>query len=479
MSETREASEYVPELEEQALGCLLLGDGFGRVQGFLRPDHFLNPDYRVIFEAIGLAHERYGKTSAGLVAKLIDAERGKTIELRSHIRLPELLGRLVAASPYTAAGVERAAKNVVEQFARIRMADELERASLAARDPAADFAAIMRHVGATLDAIGSDARNAGRRRASVSIGEAARAAVEAAKSVAAAGNGLSGIPWGPLSDLDRITGGMQRKDLLLIGARPSMGKTSIALSVALGAARKGHGVGFLSLEMSAARLTDRALSDLSLSTSLPIPYSDIITGRLDEAKLVHLAQMGDRLDRYPIEINDSAASTFDIRSRIESMMERFRVMGWPRLDLVMIDHLGFIRPGSHYAGNRNNEIGEITRTLKDYAKEYDLPIVLLTQLNRQLASREDKRPQLSDLRDSGNIEQDADFVALLHREAYYLERSRSSDPDADIEREERLERTRHQLEFIIAKSRNDRVQTVDLWCDMAFSAVRNGERYRS
>ena len=310
----------------------------------------------------------------------------------------------------------------------------------------------------------------------MTAGEAGEIALDAARRAIESGGALSGVSWG-FADVDRDTGGMQRRDLILVGARPSMGKTSAMMSSALVAARKGHGIGILSLEMDAAKLTARALSDLSLPTHSPVPYVDIIRGSLDQAQFCHIEEMNDRLRALPIEIDESPVNTFDIRMKIEGMLERFEKRGWPRLDCLMLDHLGFVQPGTAYRGNRNNEIGEITRALKDYAKEYDIAFVLLSQLSRLLTTRENKRPQLSDLRDSGNIEQDADVVVFLHREAYYLERAEESDADKDIERLDRLEREKHRLEFIIAKQRNGPVRTINLWCDMAFSAVRNGDRY--
>lgn len=468
---------FAADIERNLLGSLLTGQGFTRVRAGLRPEHFVEPIHRRIYEAISLAYERTSVTSMPTVMRLLPEDLRRDIELRTSQTAGAYLAGALAGTPYTAASVEAGARAVVEQWARIAGMERLEEAAHAMRDPAAEFASVARLVGGGLEEIGSDLRAMNGQRTRATIGEASADVlfkVEAAMS----GTGVTGVPWGPLSDVDRVTGGMQRQDLILVGARPSMGKTSLATSVALGAARKGHGVGFLSLEMARGPISLRALSELTLPTDMHIAYSDALHGRLKATELSHLRSRQAILAGYPIEIDDGPATTFDVRAKIEGMSERFHRAGRPRLELLIIDHLGFVQASSAYRGNRNNEIGEITRALKGYAKEFDLALLLLSQLSRDVTKRDDKRPQLSDLRDSGNIEQDADLVAFLHREAYYLEREKAAG-DRAIEQAERLDACRNKLEFIIAKQRMGPTVTVDLWCDMALSAVRNGDRYRS
>lgn len=474
MSAAPEHEGFVIELEQFLLGTLLLGQGIARVRSIVRDEHFIEPIHRDIFRAICDAQERSGSHEARFVAKLIPDGVGMALEARTGQNIHGYLGALAANTPQTAATIEKAAKAVVEQWARLSFAPLFERALAATADPGADPSIIARHVGTEIETVLSDVRGSGVRRSRFSIGQAAEAAIGAAREAHAKGGGITGLSWG-LSDVNRLTGGMQRKDLILVGARPSMGKTSLMISSALATARAGHGIGILSMEMDAEKLTARALSDLSFNGHSPVPYSDIIRGQLDEQGFATIDEMGERLNKLPIAIDEASGSTFDIRAKIESMMEQFERMGWPRLECLMVDHLGFVTPSASYRGNRNNEIGEITRTLKGYAKEYGLALVLLSQLSRQVTQREDKRPQLSDLRDSGNIEQDADVVVFLHREAYYLDREKQTG-DRELERVERLADCQNQLEFIIAKQRNGPVTTVDLFCDMAFSAVRNGDR---
>jgi replicative DNA helicase len=157
------------------------------------------------------------------------------------------------------------------------------------------------------------------------------------------------------------------------------------------------------------------------------------------------------------------------------MMEEAEDRGNP-LGLLIIDHLGKIKPSARYSGNRNNEIGEITDGCKALAREHNLAVIILSQLSRQVEQRDDKRPQLSDLRDSGNIEQDADAVMFLHRPAYYLERAEPTKLDERIEWQAKLAACRHRGELAIAKQRNGPCTTIDIHMDIACSAVRNAAR---
>lgn len=470
-------NSYVPELEQSLLGVLLQGQGLQRVRSVVRPEHFQEDAHRIIWDTICAAFDQSGSTGAAVVAKLLPQDLDEALKLSTGIGSRQYLGRLITGSVHTVASVDKAAKAVVEQWARLQFADRMGAIVAAAGDPAASVSKLIKTAGTDLEEIGSDLRRTASRRSRMTAGEAGDAVLAAAREAMKNGNALTGITWG-YKDVDRLTGGMQRKDLILVGARPSMGKTSLMTSSALVAARKGHGIGILSLEMDAPKLMARALSDLTLMTHTPVPYLSILQGRLTDAELANVEAMNTRLHGYPIIVEEAGGNVFDIRMKIEAMMERFEREGKPRLDVLMLDHLGFIEPGAHYRGNRNNEVGEITRALKDYAKEYDIALVLLSQLSRQAAQRDNKRPILSDLRDSGNIEQDADVVVFLHREAYYLERTEETDQERDTKRLEMLAEHQNRLEFIIAKQRNGPVKTVDLWCDMAFSAARNGDRMK-
>lgn len=478
---SEETYGFQAEIEASFLGILLhFGTGLTTVRSWLRPDHFLEPVHRGIFETITQVFDRSHSSKTPFVKKALSQDLRDAIAQRTGRPADDYLAHLTASVPYGLKDIERAATNVIEQAARINLADRCEEWADALRNPLAIPADVARLIGTGAEEIITDLRGSGGRRTRASIGDVG---VDVLRNIAASmeGKGPKGIPWGPLSDIDRVTGGMQRGDLIILGGRPSMGKTTVLASVALGAARKGHGVGILSLEMAKDAIALRCLSALTSADRLrgAIPYNDAHNGRLDAGQFAHLQDTNERLRDYPIEIDDGTASAVSVRAKIEGMLERFHRAGQPPLELLIIDHLGFVQPSAVYGGNRNNEIGEITRTFKTYAKEYQLAVLLISQLSREAAKRDNKRPQLSDLRDSGNIEQDADLVAFLHRDAYYLERERELEGDRELERLERLDACRNSLEFIIAKNRMGPTTTVPLWCDMALSDVRNGDWQRS
>ncbi|HUH57714.1 MAG TPA: DnaB-like helicase C-terminal domain-containing protein [Pseudomonadales bacterium] len=284
------------------------------------------------------------------------------------------------------------------------------------------------------------------------------------------------MSWG-LTDVNRVTGGIHKRDLTLIGGRPSMGKTLSGLSTCIKVADAGHGVGFISLEMDADKLAARAVTDIAFDRGLKVPYQELITGQVNEEDIFKLRSANEKLHDMPLIIEEQSGLTLgDIRIKLEIMLQNFEKLGKP-LELLMIDHLGLIKASNRYAGNRNNEIAEMTSGLKSMAREYDIAVVLLSQLNRGLEQQADKRPMLSSLRDSGAIEQDADTIILLYRESYYLGREKSDDPSRQAEISAKLLDCENKLEFAIAKQRNGPVTSVDLFVDVACSSVRNWGYY--
>lgn len=284
-----------------------------------------------------------------------------------------------------------------------------------------------------------------------------------------------GITTG-LIDLDQATGGFQRRDLNIVAARPAMGKTTLAVALARAAAQAGHGVGMFTLEMDNAKIGARFASDIAHTDGHRIPYQDIIRGSFDSEQEARIAEARAAYGNLGICLEDqSGLNMAAIRIKTEAMLEDAECMGRP-LHLLLIDHLGKVKPSTRYSGNRNNEIGEITDGLKELAREYELAVVLLSQLSRGVESRDDRRPGLMDLRDSGNIEQDADTVMFLYREAYYLEQRRPENMDQRIEWEADLSACRNKAELIIGKQHNGPTCTIDLFMDVACSAVRNAAR---
>ncbi len=298
---------------------------------------------------------------------------------------------------------------------------------------------------------------------------------------------LIGVPTG-LRGLDEKLGGLQRSDLLILAGRPSMGKTALAVTIAANAAatrvddpeRSGlkhdrHVVALFSLEMSAEQLATRLLS-----AEAGIGSDELRRGQLEEDDFHRIVRATQELAARPLFIDDTPAlSIAAIRSRARRLK---RIHG---LSLVVVDYLQLVRgTNAQSQANRVQEIGEVTQGLKAIAKELDVPVLALSQLSRAVEQREDKRPQLSDLRESGTIEQDADVVMFVYRDEYYQSRAEPKQRDGEsLEKfneryarwRERLEESHNKAEVIIAKQRNGPIGIVHLQFDANFGRFRNLE----
>jgi len=468
---------FIIEIEQDLLGVLLTGADCRRVTSFLRPDHFVEPLHRFLFDQMVLATERYGSTSPVVLLKLISADAALAWETKLGKSLSHYLANLAANCMSGAANLERAARKVIEQWARITLGDEADRLRAAASDPAANPSDLVGGMSSALDTISSDLRVGGRRETRFSIERASEIALTEIQEAMSSGAGLTGITWG-LVDVNRATGGMHRGEMVVIGARPSMGKTAVAGSIALRAAKSGAGVAFISLEMSSSKIAMRALTDLAYDRNKQIAYSDLITGRIDETTYEAIISAKRELAGVPLIFEEQGGLTVsELRVKIERIADELRHQG-KTLDVLIVDYLQLIQPSGRYSGNRTNEIAEVSAALRNFGREYGCAVIALSQLSRGVESREDKRPMLSDLRDSGSIEQDADAVIFLFREAYYLEKAKGKDGDKEAERIGRLIDVQNKLEFAIAKQRNGPVKTIDLFVDIASSAVRNAVAYQ-
>ncbi|HKK84872.1 MAG TPA: replicative DNA helicase, partial [Roseovarius sp.] len=303
-------------------------------------------------------------------------------------------------------------------------------------------------------------------------------AVNVANAAYQRDGGLAGISTG-LTDMDRKLGGLHKSDLLILAGRPSMGKTSLATNIAFNIAKaykrgalpdgtegaiEGGVVGFYSLEMSAEQLAARVLSEAS-----EVPSEQIRRGDMTEAEFRRFVDAAKTLESCPLYIDDTPALPI---SQLAARARRLkRTHG---LDVLMVDYLQLVRAASA-KDSRVNEISEITQGLKAIAKELDIPVVALSQLSRQVESRDDKRPQLSDLRESGSIEQDADVVMFVFREEYYVEREKPSDDRLEemAAWQERMERLHGKAEVIIGKQRHGPIGSVELSFEGQFTRFGN------
>ncbi len=290
---------------------------------------------------------------------------------------------------------------------------------------------------------------------------------------------LAGVSTG-LTDLDRMLGGLHKSDLLILAGRPSMGKTSLATNIAFNVAKAwregtredgtigtvdGGVVGFFSLEMSSAQLAQRVLSEAA-----EIPSELIRKGDLNEQEFQRYLKAAGDLERCPLYIDDTPALPI---AQVAARARRLKRS--PKgLDLLIVDYLQLLK-GTGRSENRVNEVSEITQGLKAIAKELDIPVIALSQLSRQVESREDKRPQLSDLRESGSIEQDADVVMFVYRGEYYKEREKPGEDnlEAMTKWQQDMESLHGKAEVIIGKQRHGPVGSIDLSFEGRFTRFGN------
>ena len=467
---------YVPEIEQDVLGTLLFGGDFRKVMGFLREDHFVADIHRMLFRAIKAAHEQYGATTMPIVSRLLSDDAtilfSRKTEQSPSAYMADLASAIVTGPP----GLERGGKAVVAQWARLKTAEVGKILRDTAHDATSDTKAIIQVVSSDLDTIAAELRGGPRKNTMHTLDAATSAAVDDVRDAMARGGGLTGFTWG-LADINAATGGIHPGEMVIVGARPSMCKTALALSIAIKTAGSGAGVGFLSLEMAAKKLAMRRLTDIAFDWGIKVPYTNLIKGIVTEAELSSILSANASADNLPLWIEEQSGLTIsDMRVKVERMAEQAQQRGI-KLGVLIVDYLQLIKPSGRYAGNRVGEVSEISWALRELGREFGVAVIALSQLSRQVESRDDKRPQLSDLRDSGSIEQDADMVAFLYRESYYLERAKGKDPDKESDRVGRLIEVQNDLEFIIAKQRNGPTKTIKLFVDVACSAVRNAARF--
>lgn len=451
------------ELEQAVLGALIMDNSvFQAVSSILKAEHFHEPIHSRVFE---VASELIiaGKVASPLTLKtfLGDHDLGG-------VTVPQYLARLAAASS-GAGSVRDYAEFVRDLAARRSMisvaSDLIEKAHDLPVSVSA--ASVISDATTELMAItsGEGAQDTLR-----DPGQSASLLIDRAigmrdKTVADRGV-TTGIP-----SLDKDTGGFQPGTLWIVGARPGMGKTVFATSTAIKSARSGVGSLIFSLEVPETQIMARILADLAYEPNRPLPFGAVIRGiDLSDQDLHRLTLAQRELARLPIRIDVASRLTVaQIVMRVRGVKKRMAEHGI-RLGVVFLDYLKMIQASDRYRGNRVYEVGEISGALKQLAKDEDLCVVLLAQLNRALEGRDDKRPSLADLRESGDLEADADVVNFIHREAYFIERSakfKQGDPDAY----EALRMAQNRMELVLGKNRAGEARTHHVWCDMGASSI--------
>lgn len=459
------------EAEQALLGAMLVNnEAFYRVSDFLNPEHFYEPIHREIYEVCGKII-RAGKTATPITAKTYLPEN-----LIADVTMPQYLARL-AAEATTVINAADYGQTVYDLALRRHLIQIGEEMVSTAYGADVDLTAPKQIEEAEKQLF--DLAEKGRYDGGFQpFNEALRAAIEMAGEAYSRDGTLSGTATG-LSDLDRLMGGLQRSDLIILAARPAMGKTSLATNIAFHVARTWKGeitpdghrktvdggqVGFFSLEMSAEQLATRILAEQAQISS-----SDIRRGNIHESQFARLVDTSNLMAAVPLYIDDTGGIS------VQQLAARARRLKRQKgLDLLIIDYLQLLSGSRKASENRVQELTEITTTLKALAKELEVPIIALSQLSRQVENRDDKHPQLADLRESGSIEQDADVVLFVYREEYYLKNKEPKEGTPEhLAWQGEMEKVHGRAEVIIGKQRHGPTGTVQLAFEAQFTRFAN------
>ena len=427
---------YAAEAEVSVLGGMLIdGDAVAKAVEVVDESMFYREGHRRIFRSMARLFQRGDVVDPTTVTE----ELKKTDELEGAGGLP-YLAELLDAVP-TAANVEYHARIVRERALMRRL---IEASSQVIRDV---YEPGERTVEELLDEAEHkifQVAQSHAREGFVWIKKILYPTFERIEQLQAAKGGITGVGTG-FHDLDGMTGGFQKGDLVIIAARPSMGKTALVISLLLHAAiSQQKPVALFSLEMSKEQLVQRMLCSEAL-----VDLGRLLRGRLTDDDYVRLAQAAGHLNTAPIWIDDSGAlNVLEMRAKARRLKAE-----QPELGLIVVDYLQLMgSAGSKNVENRQQEVAEISRGLKGIAKELEVPVIALSQLSRAPEQRSDHRPQLSDLRESGSLEQDADLVMFLYRPEYYL---------SDMEAQE--QGVAGKAELIIGKQRNGPTGIIELF----------------
>lgn len=465
---------YNIELEQSLLGGLLTSNPSLQSCSGLRSDHFFEPVHQAIFAAIQSLIE--AKKPANPITVNPMLPQGQQVAGMSSA---QYLARLCAEATSTINVADYAAD--VSQFHRARMID-------AANSQMLTDLANGRHVKEAttsfygdIDAIRIEAAD---RQTIVTLEASSESYIERAMAITT-NTATYATPTG-LKDLDEAIGGFCAGDLIVAAGRPGIGKSTLVASVARQAAALGSGVAFFSLEMSRDQLMSRFIADEAWNdpgyspTGEPktrLEYQRIFHPKnMNEPELCRMVEAQKRFAGLPMMIDYSSRLTVgEIAVRTSGIQRTLRSKFGKDLKLVIIDYIKFVQAGERYRGNRVYEIGEITAALKQLAKDMGITVMLLAQLSRAVENTDDKRPQLQHLRESGDLEADADTVLLLYRESYYLQQ------DPDFGTHGSAARTRfaeclNTLEINIPKNRMGPTRWLSLFCDMGCSVVRCAEK---
>jgi replicative DNA helicase len=461
------AAPHNLEAEQALLGAILVNnEAHDRVSGFLEPQHFYDPLHQQIYE-----------TAAKLIA---NGKQATPITLRTFFETAEpidatltvsqYLGRL-AANAATIINARDYGRTIYDLATRRQLIVIGEDMVNTAYDSPVDFPP-KEQIEEAETRLFSLAETGKYGQGFSSFSSALTAAVEMANAAYQRDGGLSGIATA-LKALDGKMGGLQPSDLIILAGRPSMGKTALVTNIAFNIARArarslrdrpdlspsdpahdGAVVGFFSLEMSAEQLATRIMSEQA-----GIPSEKIRRGMINEAEFKRLVETSQEMASLPLFIDQTGGISIAQLAARARRLKRQQGLG-----LIIVDYLQLLTGSSRKSSeNRVQEVSQITTSMKALAKELNVPIIALSQLSRAVENREDKRPQLADLRESGSIEQDADVVMFVYREEYYIERTKPAEGTVEFQEwMAKMQLVSGRAEVIIGKQRHGPVGTVNL-----------------
>lgn len=471
-----EAANAVPHsahAEQALLGAIMVNNRFyDELEGALNKDHFYVPLHGAVFEAI----EEVINTRGGEANPITISQRlqGSPFDADKAL-FPHLSSMFESAT--LVADAKSLADVIITSFRQrqlMGLAETVHSQARATSKPE-EVEAMLESVAAEvfrLTELGGRSVTRGMRQNLIEV-------IRQADAAKRSGTGITGVASGFL-DLDQLLGGFQKSDFIVVGARPSMGKTSLLLNIAQVAAKRFQDdqdnscpVGVFSLEMSATQLTQRLVANAA-----NICATKLANGQMTDAEMGRFMNSANDLHKLPLVIDDTAGLTINaLRSRAREMKRK------QGIGLIIVDYLQLMMSPIRGDYNRVQEITQISRGLKTIARELDVPVIAASQLSRSVESRDNKRPLLSDLRESGSIEQDADVVLMLYRHDYYLKGALGGADEAtgmtDAERKRigemkaQLEVTRGITEVIVAKNRKGPTDTVKLLFDGATTTFRN------
>lgn len=458
-----DTTPHSEEAEQALLGALLYdNEVYHRVSGIVQGKHFYNPVNARIYDSIAMLVD-VGKLADAIVLK----NRFSQDETLVDIGGVEYLARLLNNAPVAASAPEYA-KLIFDLALRrdlIRLGGEITKA---AEDPDNEKDAR----GQITEAEGqlfNLAEIGGTSTGFVSFDKALTNSIDIATAAFERDGGLSGMSTG-LIDLDNKLGGFHKSDLIILAGRPSMGKTALATNIAFHVAKQfqqtedpsglkktinGGVVGFYSLEMSSDQLATRLLAEQS-----EVPSNKIRRGDISQEEYNHVRDAANDIYSIPLYIDDTGGLAIGQLAARARRLKRLQ-----GLDFIVVDYLQLLTGGSasKASDGRVQEVSMITQGLKALAKELNIPILALAQLSRQVEQRDDKRPQLSDLRESGSIEQDADVVMFVFREEYYLSRTEPREgTEEHLKWQDDMAQLHGKAEVIIGKQRHGPIGTVKL-----------------